>query len=137
MTASPKPCFSPLIYRAYSDAYALHGDLALSLEVYARHLDSIIDKHLGPAASAEAAAAFCNGLHTNDLYLAAACAQSSEVAWQRFHTLYSKHIQVVSRSACATAEAARELAEMIPKEAVTCSKNVQRSNYWRPMPTRT
>lgn len=111
MTASPKPCFSPLIYRAYSDAYAHHGDLALTLEIYARHLDSIIDKHLGPASSTESADAFSNGLHTNDLYLAAACAQSGEAAWQRFHTLYYKHIQVVSRSACSTAEAARELAE--------------------------
>jgi RNA polymerase sigma-70 factor len=104
---------SQLIEDAYYDGFSKHGNLGLDLDFFARHSNSIITKHLGPNPLQATAAAFFLRLHTNDLYLSAACAQPTEAAWDRFITLYRRLILHLSQPLFPTRDAASELAGSI------------------------
>jgi RNA polymerase sigma-70 factor len=66
------------IARAHSEGRQKFGDLGLDVSVFARRIVAIARKYLGPAPSPEASLTFVNELHGGDLYLATACAQSSQ-----------------------------------------------------------
>jgi RNA polymerase sigma-70 factor len=102
-----------LIEEAYSQGVAAHGDLGISLEDFAGHLNSIITKHLGANPAQDAAVKFVAGLNAEDLYLTAACVHNSASAWSRFASLYDKHIDNVAHGICTTHEEARELASSL------------------------
>lgn len=101
-----------LAAQAYSDGYTLHGDIDLDRETFENGVHVVIEKHLGPDAPDSARLSFLRTLHTNDLYLAAACAQASEQAWRRFVAVYQKHINDVARFV-ARSDLAYELANNV------------------------
>lgn len=80
------------IDRAYCAGRAAHDGLLLHQEYFESHITSVITRSLGSDASSSAITNFISTLHTNDLYLALACAQKAEKAWDRFNTLYRKYI---------------------------------------------
>ena len=102
-----------LIEKALSHGIAVHGDLGLAVEDFTTHIRSIITKRLGANSDQDAAGRFVGGLHTDDLYLAAACAHNSAPAWSRLAAVYNDHIDTVSHAVCATHQEARELASSV------------------------
>jgi RNA polymerase sigma-70 factor len=113
MSVSPSIDIVALLKELYVKACANHGDLNLDFASYSSHLNSIIQRHLGEDATPGARSAFVSTLHTTDLYLAAACAHSSELAWVRFSETYKRLIQYLAQSHCPTMAAADELASGI------------------------
>jgi RNA polymerase sigma factor (sigma-70 family) len=109
-----EPAFLSLCDGAYADGYAVHGDMQLDNEVFRRRLQTIIEKHLGRKASPDAALMLFNSLHTNDLYLAVACGQQSETAWEAFLKAYRGYIRCMARFALPVEEAAIDLADSLP-----------------------
>jgi len=102
-----------LLNNAYAQAYAHHGDLGLTAAAFSSHLCSIIGRRVGASAPAFAAVEFINRLHLDDLYLASACAQSSDAAWRCFASSYGAHIRKVSLSVCRSSGAAHDLADSL------------------------
>jgi RNA polymerase sigma-70 factor (ECF subfamily) len=102
-----------LIYKAFSNGIAVHGDLGLTIEDFAAHTKTIIAKRLGPDPGQDAAGRFVAGLHAEDLYLAAACAHNSAPAWSLLAAVYNDHIDRVSHAVCSTHQEARELASSV------------------------
>jgi RNA polymerase sigma-70 factor (ECF subfamily) len=98
------------IEKAYLEGLTEHGDLGLSLEDFAAHLNSIVTKELGGTPLQEAAIKLVASLNAEDLYLTAACAHNSDSAWNRFFTLYDDHIRNVAHGICSTNQEARDLA---------------------------
>jgi len=76
----------------YNSAAQQHGDLGTTLQRFCDKLLQTADKSLLPAASWQQRAEFLSHQHTTDLYLAIACGQGSEAAWQRFALLYQKYL---------------------------------------------
>ena len=103
-----------LVVQSYADAFACHGDLGLELEEFMTHLYSIMEKRLGANPLSSAAFDLVNGLHANDLYLAFACAQASDVAWGLFSSLYEDTIRRICNCVCQSNTIARELADSLP-----------------------
>ncbi len=99
--------------QTYSTGHSCHGDLRLGLAEFRAHLLMVIEKHLGPHASDASAISFINNLHTNDLYLATACAQHSAVAWSRFMSVYQHYVNDLALYVSPTTDAARELAASV------------------------
>jgi RNA polymerase sigma-70 factor len=107
-----------LIAQAYSRGFAVHGDIELSLEAFAAHVNRIINKSRGQRSEVGDQRSEVSGLlknpeqqpdpmtalaklHTEDLYLAAACALTySNAAWVRLELLYGRYISTVARSVC-------------------------------------
>ncbi|MCI0485792.1 MAG: sigma-70 family RNA polymerase sigma factor [Blastocatellia bacterium] len=87
-----------LIRQAYSVGLARHGELDISVECFSDHIVSIIEKHNEPTPTQAAALSFFKGLHTDDLYLAIACAESKGVAWSRIYDIYKEPIRHWVRS---------------------------------------
>lgn len=114
MTSPLDVALNTLAGQAYGSALACHGELGLQPEPYATRLLSVTRKYLGENLSQSTAFAFINRLHTDDLYLALACARSSEAAWERLTKLYRVFIRKVADNACSTADVAREIADSIP-----------------------
>ncbi len=102
------------IRQAYSDGLALHGYLELDPERFADRVAAIIEKHSEPFSEREDALKFLGKLFTNDLYLAIACAQGREIAWECFTTTYRRHIRKAAESVCSTKDEARDLADSLP-----------------------
>ena len=110
MSRNEKPRLDEVFGNAYSNGYALHGDLGLGVEEFAAHLVAIVEKHLGQKAAPSTALSFVDSLHTCDLYLAAACAYHSSAAWSRFMRLYLKFLNDRALSVSPSSDAAQELA---------------------------
>jgi RNA polymerase sigma-70 factor len=114
-----------LIAQAYSQGFAVHGDIELSLEAFADHVNRIIAKPEGQKSEARRKKSEGRGrksevgrlrknpeqqldpaaelakLHVVDLYLASACAlTNSNAAWLRLEMLYRHYINTVARSVC-------------------------------------
>lgn len=70
----------------------------------------VIDKHVGPNAFPADRLSFLRTLHTDDLYLALACANPTESAWRCFAAAYQKLINKVARQVSPTSGAGHELA---------------------------
>jgi RNA polymerase sigma-70 factor len=113
MSVSPSVGNVALFEELFVKACAIHGDLSFDFASYASHLNSIIERRLGEYATPDARSAFVSTLHTTDLYLAAACAHSSEHAWVRFSETYKRLIQYLAQAHCPTMLAADELASSI------------------------
>ena len=113
MSCDPALSLSGLAAEAFSQGYAVHGDMGLEPRIFEDHLGFVIEKHLGSNASATAQLGLFSTLHTTDLYLAVGCAQSSERAWRRFVVAYEKHVNDVAKFVSPTRDAARELAANI------------------------
>jgi len=114
MTCPLGSLLSSLCDQAYSAGYALHGDLQLDREAFHSHIQRIIAKHLGLDALPDAALMLCNRLHTDDLYLALACAQQNARAWEVFFSAYRAYIRGMARSALPAEAAAMDLADSLP-----------------------
>jgi hypothetical protein len=99
--------------QAYAAGYALHGELNLPLETYTSRLICIVKNHSGETPLPEGSLAVFGRLHTNDLYLWIACANGSETAWERFWTIYQKHVRAVANSVSQPRSDARDLADSI------------------------
>jgi len=93
------------IAQAYDAGHVAHSSLVLQYEYFEAHVIWVIEKTLGPDVSSAAATDFIRTLHTNDLYLALACAQKAEKAWDRFNTLYRKYINDLANFATMTSRA--------------------------------
>jgi RNA polymerase sigma-70 factor len=83
------------IAEAYSAGLAVHGRLDLEGDVFASRIWAITRKYLEPDTSDPEIAEFVCRLHTDDLYLATACAQGSEGAWRRFDAVFRKDLNHV------------------------------------------
>ena len=99
------------IERAYQEGRATH-DLSLNQEYFESHVNWVVRKNLGSDAPSSDIAAFIMGLHANDLYLALACAQKADKAWDRFNALYRKYINDLANFATLTNNAA-DLADSV------------------------
>lgn len=107
---SPVSGLEALVEKAFTKGVAAHGDLGLSLEDFTAQINSIITKHRRDPEQAKALK-LITGPHSDDFYLASACAHNnSQAAWSRLAALYEKHIDNVSHSVCSTHQEARELA---------------------------
>jgi RNA polymerase sigma-70 factor (ECF subfamily) len=93
------------IEETYEAGQAAHSGLVLQFQYFAAHVVWVTEKTLGPDVSSAAAADFIRTLHTKDLYLALACAQKAEKAWDRFHKLYRKYIHDLANFATPTSRA--------------------------------
>lgn len=96
---------------AYDDGRAAHSGLLVRQEYFESHVTWVIKKNLGSDASSSAATDFVRTLHTKDLYLALACAQKADKAWERFSALYRKYINDLAGFASLTNGA--ELADSV------------------------
>ena len=105
--------YEGLVDLAYREGFACHGDLSMDREVFRSHVLKVLEKHLGAPPPEAAAARFMGQLHTNDLYLAAACAQRHDQAWKRFYEIYRKCVKDLAASVSPSWDAARELAANI------------------------
>jgi RNA polymerase sigma-70 factor len=107
-----------LTQKAYCDSRSIHGVIGVDRQDFAAHLSIVIARRLGSSPTQAATRAFFDNLHASDLYLAIACAQERgpgrDGAWHCFLTHSKRHIDSAARSACATREAARDLAASIP-----------------------
>lgn len=82
-------------------------------------LSSLDRSQLGDPITAESQStirSFINALHLEDLYLATACAQGDNSAWEKFLKLYKDVIFKTAYSCCDSADTALELAESILSE---------------------
>jgi RNA polymerase sigma-70 factor (ECF subfamily) len=113
MSSAPAVIVSNLAMQAYSDGYACYGDIDLKLERFESQLRLVIEKHLGASALEAATLRFINTLHTADLYLAIACSQSSDRAWEQFISAYQSYIDKVAWFVSPTSDSARELATSV------------------------
>ena len=111
MRSSAEPQLISAIERAYTKGYSLYGDLGLAASEYTKRLVSIMQKLSEPGASLDQDEALLESLHTSDLYIAIACSLPTEAAWLKFRARYRKYIFDLARSACSTADAAREVAD--------------------------
>lgn len=110
MSDSPRVGCEDFIARLYEDAHRCPVGLNLETRAYRSRLDSIIRKYLGEIYSYTQAMRFLSNTHTNDLYLATACTEGIEVAWERFAQLFNDFIYRVAASACSNATKAEEIA---------------------------
>jgi RNA polymerase sigma factor (sigma-70 family) len=99
--------------RCYSAGYAFHGDLGLSYVDYRTHITSIVGKYWQLETAVTGACCFLKSLCTTDLYLSAACSQSSERGWERFTVTYNPVIVGFARLACRNRDLAIEVAAAV------------------------
>lgn len=111
MTSPLELTLSNPLARVYEDAYAVHGDLGLEPQRFAEKLTALIEGNLGADATIASRVSFLQSLYAIDLYLSVACAQASDVAWQRFLSLYENHIRDFARFGSLNRDAARDLAD--------------------------
>ncbi|HSB12227.1 MAG TPA: sigma-70 family RNA polymerase sigma factor [Blastocatellia bacterium] len=110
MICVPQVVFSRLVARAYADGYAAHGEINLLPEAFENRLHAVTEKHIGRSSSDDELSRFFCALHTNDLYLAEACAKASDSAWWRFEMAYRRFINEVARFMSQSTDGASELA---------------------------
>lgn len=110
ISTEPEMMLTGLFAQAYSDGFAIHGDIGLPPAAFESRLQKVIEKHLGSNPSAAKTRAFLRSLHTSDLYLAAGCSQPGDRAWRSFVATYQKYISDSARSVSSTADAGRDLA---------------------------
>jgi RNA polymerase sigma-70 factor len=111
MAVNLSPSICRAIEEAYWNGYASHGNLELEQKDFESHIASVVKKTLGPAALCSSVLSFINELHTDDLYLVIACTQRTDVAWERFSSIYGKYIRDLAVFMTVTSNAARELAD--------------------------
>lgn len=85
------------IAEAYDKAVGVHGRLELDEHIFASRIRAIVGKYLEPNACDDQILEFMSRLHTDDLYIATACAQGSEGAWRKFDAEYREDLNHVCR----------------------------------------
>ncbi len=110
MTNFPRFGCEEFLVQAYQEDQALYGNLDLATDTYLAHLVSIIRKYLSYDPDEPDAMGFLGKTHTLDLYLAIACAQGSESAWEQFVRLYRSFVMRLANHACSNETVACELA---------------------------
>jgi RNA polymerase sigma factor (sigma-70 family) len=110
MIMPPDVQFQLQAEQCYTAGQAFHGDLGLALSDYRIHVSSIVGKHVQSGTAGPGACCFLTSLCTTDLYLSAACTQSSERAWNRFTATYGSVIIGFARLACRHRDLAEEVA---------------------------
>jgi hypothetical protein len=95
------PRFSPhsfrfLLEEVYAKAKACHNNLELDTELFITQVLVTIEKQHQAEAMNLTSGDILMKLHTDDLYLTIACAQSIERAWERFDVLYHNHMKRVA-----------------------------------------
>jgi RNA polymerase sigma-70 factor (ECF subfamily) len=90
--------WSEAVPESYEVARAVHGDLGVSLPRFRDRIEAIAARCLTSAEPDADLGSFLSALHTNDLYLACACADGLDEGWQRFHFLYRKYLLDLGRS---------------------------------------
>jgi RNA polymerase sigma-70 factor, ECF subfamily len=116
MTDSQLSSFVSACAQAYTDAYAYHGDLDLSVTTFSTRLQQVVNSHLKPGEESGTACAMLAALHKTDLYLACACAVPTEAAWGRFLSLYRRQIIDLSCYTCGSMEMGEEVADLVLAE---------------------
>ena len=101
------------IERLYRSGSSHHGDLQVRPEEFKILLWAKVRKLLGKNATEDEAIRIINSLHSNDLYLAFACAQHRPIAWDRFTTIYRKYIHDLTAFISPVKGLGYELAETI------------------------
>jgi RNA polymerase sigma-70 factor, ECF subfamily len=89
--------FDAWVAEVFDRACELHGPLGLKVELFATQISGIAAKYYDENAPAPVIWSFLKGLHTDDLYLALACACHTEASWVRFDALYRKVFQDICR----------------------------------------
>ena len=103
-----------LLEQSYEEAKNYHGHLALSQENYKQRLLAIIQRqHTQMGGESDTRAIWLRRLHTRDLYLAFACAQSTEEAWLRFDSVYHKPVFETALLVCRNRSQADEIARSV------------------------
>ena len=102
---------------AEKDAAAFHAvsgaeDYGLDCTQFTTILRQIQVKYL-PHAGAEEAAAFCGGLHFEELALARGCAAGNEKAWEKFVKTYQPKLRVIALHITRDAAHAADLADSL------------------------
>jgi RNA polymerase sigma-70 factor, ECF subfamily len=103
-----------LLEQSYEEAKNHHEDLALNQEVFKQRLLAMIQRHNKQRREeASSIESWLRRLHTKDLYLAFACAQSIEEAWIRFGSLYHKPVYEAALLVCRNRSQADEIARSV------------------------
>ena len=110
MINSPPFASEALYAQAYEKARDHFGDFDLEFTQFSVRLDSVIEKHLGSLPPRQIFIDYFGRLHTNDLYLCAACSESSDPAWQHFYSMYKNYVGELARAYCPSLETAHDLA---------------------------
>ena len=113
MTQAVTVEYDMLLAQAYSNGFACHGDLLMDREAFGAHILNVVAKHLGSSPPEAETVSLIARLHTNDLYLAAACSLGRERAWQRFSDKYQQYLNGLAASICNTRDSAQELATSV------------------------
>ena len=102
---------SLLLPEVYAKANTCHNNLELDADLFTSHLLAILDKHKQSLTIHLAPVDWLRKLHTNDLYLALACAQSSDTAWERLDRLYHGYMRKVASAICGNRQQAEEMVQ--------------------------
>lgn len=113
MKSSSSGLLSDAIAEAYRTGYSSHGRLDLPLQDFEKRLSQVVNKHLGPEASAALSIDFIKTLHTTDLYLGFACARGSEAAWERLTVMYGAYIRTLAAFVTLGSNTASEVADNV------------------------
>lgn len=109
--ASEQKEFETFAREALDRGAEFHGDLGLAYATFRNRLESITRKNLRCDAAWWAIHDFARRLHTDDLYLAVACAAHSEAAWHRFTELYRKPLRDLHQFMAQGMETAGDMAD--------------------------
>jgi RNA polymerase sigma-70 factor (ECF subfamily) len=84
--------FTELTRDRLGAAVAVHGDLGVDLPAFVGRLRLIAERHLKSGLTDDKLVTLIMSLHTNDLFLALACARGQDAGWRRFDLLYRKYL---------------------------------------------
>jgi RNA polymerase sigma-70 factor len=108
---APDRDFENFAIAAFDRGAEFHGELGLSFAAFRARLVSIAYKNLRAGAEWWAVCEFTRKLHTDDLYLAIACAARNEAAWQRFSEVFRKPLRDLHQFLSQGLETASDLAD--------------------------
>lgn len=103
--------FETFAKEAFDRGAEFHGNLGLAYAAFQGRLLSITRKNLRADAAWWAILDFARRLHTDDLYLAVACAERKDAAWQRFTELYRKPLRDLHQFMAQGIETAGDMAD--------------------------
>jgi RNA polymerase sigma factor (sigma-70 family) len=99
-----------ILEEVYAKAKIHHNNLHLDEEVFMSQVIFIIQKHQESPTVASAVAVL-KWLHTDDLYLTMACAQSIEAAWERLYALHRGFLTILAKRICGNRQQADEITQ--------------------------
>ncbi len=103
--------FETFAREAFDRGAEFHGNLGLAYSAFHARLLSITRKNLRADAAWWSILEFARRLHTDDLYLAVACAERNDAAWQRFAEVYRKPLRDLHQFMAQGMETAGDMAD--------------------------